>query len=155
MRNLPIRGVFLLSIALAIGCGSNRGSERYVPPPQSARQALEATLRSWQQGRPTGPVEGTANPAIVFVDNCRDRAQTLESFTILGEVPGEGPRCFAVRLRLENPTEEQRVRFVVFGVDPLWVYRYEDFEMMIHWQCGLAEREAAAKGESEKADVRP
>lgn len=155
MQNFSRRGVFLLCIALAAGCGSNRSSERYVPPPASARQALEAALRSWQQGRPTGTVEGTANPTVILVDNCRDRAQTLESFTILGEVPGEGPRCFAVRLRLENPKEEQRVRFVVFGVDPLWVYRHEDFEMMIHWQCGLAEREAAAKGESEKTDVRP
>jgi hypothetical protein len=74
------------------------------------------------------------------VDNCRLPEQTLDQFTILGETPGEGPRCLAVRVHLQNPEETQRLRFVIFGVDPLWIYRYEDYEMMIHWQCGAGER---------------
>jgi hypothetical protein len=144
--------------ALATGCAREQPDSRYTPAPEAARQALEAALRSWQEGRPPGRIEGTANPEVVFVDNCRSREQSLQSFTILGETPGESQRCFAVRLRLANPEEEQRVRFVVFGIDLLWVYRHEDFEMMIHWQCGLAERDrktANSKAEGTSADVHP
>jgi hypothetical protein len=124
---------------IATGCHGSPSTERFVPAPATARQALESALRSWQQDRPPGRVEGLANPEVILVDTCRRPDQTLEHFTILGEAPGEGPRCFAVRLRLQNPEETQRLRFVVFGVDPLWVYRYEDYEMMIHWQCGQEE----------------
>jgi hypothetical protein len=128
-------------VALAAGCGSDDKSfRRYMPQAETARQALDAALRSWKGGRPPGEVEA-GPPRICLVDNCRRPEQTLEGYTILGEAPGEGPRCFAVRLVLQNPDEEQRVRFVVFGIDPLWVYRYEDFEMMIHWQCGRDEGE--------------
>ncbi len=124
---------------IALGCRDRPSTERFVPAPDLARHALEEALRSWQQGRPPGRIEGLAHPEVILVDNCRRPEQTLEQFTILGETPGEGPRCFAVRLRLQNPEETQRLRFVVFGIDPLWVYRYEDYEMMIHWQCGADE----------------
>jgi hypothetical protein len=126
---------------LVTGCQPDRTADRYVPPAQTARQALEAALRSWREGRPAGKVEGTS-PQVYLVDTCRRPGQTLKSFSILGETAGEGPRCLAVRLRLDNPEEEQRARFVVFGVDPLWVYRYEDYEMMIHWACAENEDES-------------
>jgi hypothetical protein len=61
-------------------------------------------------------------------------------YTILGEAPGDAPRCFAVRLHLEEPQEEQRVRFVLIGLDPLWVFRHEDYEMLAHWECGVEDR---------------
>jgi len=128
----------------ALGCHGGPTTARFIPATETARQALEAALRSWQQGRPAGKLETLSNPQVILVDRCRRSEQTLEQFNILGEVPGEGPRCFAVRLRLQNPEETQRVRFVVFGEDPLWVYRYEDYEMMIHWQCGPDEREEKA-----------
>jgi hypothetical protein len=126
---------------IALGCHDRPSTERFVPAPDSARHALEEALRAWQQGRQPGRIEGLAHPEVIVVDNCRRPEQTLEQFTILGEAPGEGPRCFAVWVSLQNPEETQRLRFVVFGVDPLWVYRYEDYEMMIHWQCGADEGE--------------
>jgi hypothetical protein len=129
--------------AVAAGCSDDRSNARYVPPAEAARQALKAALRSWQEGRPAGKLEGTS-PAVILVDNCRSPGQGLTDFTILGEAPGEGPRCFAVRLRLDNPAEERRVRFVVFGIDPLWVFRYEDYEMMIHWECSGNEGDGKA-----------
>jgi hypothetical protein len=126
-------------LLVAAGCGDDRSAARFVPPSQTARQALESALSSWKEGRPAGKVAGTANPQVILVNNCRQPEQTLERFTILGETAGEGPRCFAVRVKLQNPMEDQRLRFVVFGVDPIWVYRYEDYEMMIHWQCNPEE----------------
>jgi hypothetical protein len=118
---------------LLAGC-ADRSADRYVPSPETGRWALEACLQAWREGRPPGAVPGTS-PGVFLVDSCRRPGQQLDGYTILGEAPGEGPRCFAVRLSLRNPTEEQRARFVLVGIDPLWVYRHEDYEMMIHWQC--------------------
>jgi hypothetical protein len=143
MRRASVPGCWLFvgCALIAAGCQGGPSTERFVPAPERARQALEQALRSWQQGRPPGKLEAIANPAVVLVDRCRQSEQTLDQFTILGEAPGEGPRCFGVELRLQNPEETRQVRFVVFGEDPLWVYRYEDFEMMIHWECGSDQRE--------------
>lgn len=117
---------------------------RFKPSEEMARNALAAALRSWQKREKSGKIPGLENPSIVFVDNCRLQEQILERFTILGEAPGDGPRCFAVRVNLSNPEEEQRLRFVIYGIDPLWVYRYEDYEMIMHWECGREERESKA-----------
>jgi hypothetical protein len=136
---------FMGCALLAAGCGDNSAA-RFVPPVPAALQALETALRAWQEGQAPGRVAGQANPEVILVDNCRVPEQKLERFTILGETAGDGPRCFAVRVRLQNPNEVQRLRFVVFGVDPLWVYRYEDYEMMIHWQCGTTERDGNKAG---------
>ncbi len=138
MRARLLLGCALL-LAGGAGCAERR-AERYVPPPDTAREALEVALKAWQGGSPPGKVE-RPGAGVFFVDNCRPEGQRLRGYAVLGEAPGEGPRCFAVKLRLEGQDEEQLARFVVFGIDPLWVYRYEDFEMMIHWECGLAERE--------------
>ncbi|HZV03970.1 MAG TPA: hypothetical protein VE999_02675 [Gemmataceae bacterium] len=141
MRRASVPGSWLMvgCTLLAAGCQGGPSTERFVPAPERARQALEQALRSWQQGKPPGKLEALANPEVILVDTCRRPEQTLDQFTILGEAPGEGPRCFAVKLRLQNPEGTQRVRFVVFGDDPLWVYRYEDYERMIHWECGSDE----------------
>ena len=56
------------------------------------------------------------------------------SFTVLGLAPGDGPRVFTVKLTLDRPAEETRVRYVVIGVDPIWVIRHEDYDMMAHWE---------------------
>ena len=36
------------------------------------------------------------------------------------------------------------VRFVVFGIDPLWVFRQEDYEMFAHWEHLMDGPEAPA-----------
>jgi hypothetical protein len=140
-RTFALAGWLIVGCALTtVGCHGDPNTARFIPASETARQALEAALRAWQQGRPPGKLEGLSNPEVILVDRCRRKDQTLDRFTILGETPGEGPRCFAAQLSLQNPEETQRVRFVVFGEDPLWVYRYEDYEMMIHWECGPDER---------------
>jgi hypothetical protein len=140
-RKVIIWTIVIGYAVLLTGCRPDRTADRFIPPTRTARQALEAALQSWREGRPAGKVEGTS-PQVYVVDTCRRPDQTLKSFTILGETAGEGPRCLAVRLRLDHPEEEQRARFVVFGVEPLWVYRYEDYEMMIHWACSGNEDES-------------
>jgi hypothetical protein len=122
-------------LLLTVGsCASRRNVEDYVPELDQSRHALEMALEAWRQGRPTGLLTD-GPPAVCVVDSHRRPEQVLRSYKILGQTPGEGPRCFAVRLYLENPTEEQKARYLLVGIDPLWVYRHEDYEMMIHWEC--------------------
>ena len=117
---------------------------RFTPSPEAAHAALDCAMRSWQRGEPAGPIAGVASPAVFLVDNCRRPEQMVERYTILGEAAGDGPRCYAVRVTFSNPAEEQRLRFVVLGVDPLWVYRCEDYQMLMHWECGLDEHKHKA-----------
>ncbi|MBI3468201.1 MAG: hypothetical protein HY000_34790 [Planctomycetes bacterium] len=128
----PLGGLLLATACL--GCGRRTaGTERFVPPVEAARQALSAALKSWQNGEAPGAIPETS-PPVQLVDSHRKPGQKLASFEILGEVAGDGPRTFAVKARLEDPQEEQRVRFVLVGRDPIWVFREEDYEMMVHWE---------------------
>jgi hypothetical protein len=122
----------LLAI-ISVGCGG-QSSSRYFPAEPIARRALETALTAWQDGQGPGQAD-TGPPVIQVVDTHRRPGQTLESYEILGEVMADGPRCYTVRLSLDNPSEEQKVRFVVLGIDPLWVFRQEEFEMILHWEC--------------------
>ena len=127
-------GVLLLA---GPGCSAGRrGHAAYVPPEPAARQALEAALDAWQRGEAPGRV-GTASPAVQVADSFRRPGQTLQRYEILGEVAGEGPRCFAVRLVLDNPPEERKARYLVLGLDPLWVLSPEDYEMLAHWEMKM------------------
>ncbi|MCX7422376.1 MAG: hypothetical protein NT013_22915 [Planctomycetia bacterium] len=131
MRNL---NQLLAMILLAcVGCGSSgSGQERYIPTQAVALATVETALKVWQRGEPGGEIKGT-KPLIFVTDSHRRAGQRLESFEILGEVPGETPRCLLVKVKLANPDAEEKVRYAVIGIDPLWVYRHEDLEMILHW----------------------
>ena len=146
------RVYWLALAALLMGCGRGDPYARYVPSEDSAESALKAGLEAWKAGAATGPVADTAKPEVIVVDSWREPKQNLESYQILGEVPGNTPRCYAVRLNLGNPEAEQRVRFVIVGIDPLWVFRYEDFQLIGHWDHRMAE-EQTAKAEQAEAST--
>lgn len=123
---------FALLMAGLAGCGGSAGMERYVPSVESGRSALEAALAAWQEEIPPGRID-SVRPVVMLVDTQRRKGQSLSKFQIQGETAGDGPRCFSVQATLKNPDEEQILRFVVVGIDPLWVFRYEDYELMAHW----------------------
>lgn len=116
-----------------VGCaGRSADIEHYTPETGTARAALEAALNEWRNGQPPGEIRG-ASPAVQVVDTHRRPEQRLERFEILGEVGGDAGRCFSVRLTLANPSEEEKLRFIVVGISPLWVFREDDFTMLTHW----------------------
>lgn len=136
MRRLPAAALLFV-----IGCSERTDDPaRYYPPPDRAQAALEAALTAWQNGAAPGPVPGTADPVVQFVDANRPPGQKLTAFTVLGVAPGDGPRVFTVRLTLDGTTEGVRARFVVLGVDPVWVFRHEDYEMLGHWDHPKAKK---------------
>lgn len=114
-------------LACSLGCAS-RSHEEFRAAPATARQALEVTLASWQNGAPAGPVSGGPT-AIEAVDSRWKSGQKLERFEVLTEEPGEASlTVFSVRLKLKGAPREEVVRYVVVGRSPLWVYREDDYK---------------------------
>ena len=113
-----------------LGCSqTGKKDEDFKPPTTKAREALEAALNHWKNGNPPGTVPGT-KPAIEVVDSRWKAApKQLQDYEIIGEEapPSEtSPRYFKVRLTMaKGPPQE--VRYVVLGIDPLWVYSEKDF----------------------------
>jgi hypothetical protein len=148
--------------ALCWGCNSGETSngvptDRYIPSPDRAQAALEAVLADWQAGRPREMIE-RLEVKVYPIDNQRKAGQELDSFEILGELPFTGARCYAVRLTLGNPAADQKVRYVILGIDPLYVYRQEDFDLLNHWDHMMpaeppAKTETTAPQSDESATV--
>ena len=121
---VPICGLILLA-----GC-SRQGTRNqdFNPPSDKARKALESALEHWQAGNPPGTVPGTS-PKVEVMDSIWKGGQKLTSFEILEEEAGSEPRFFKVRLTLaKGPPQE--ARYAVMGIDPLWVYREEDYKKL-------------------------
>ncbi len=103
-----------------------------MPPSELARAAVAAVLDDWKAGRASEQID-RLSVGIHVIDTRRKKGQHLDDFEILGETPGAAPRCFAVRLKLSEPTAEETVRYAVIGIDPLEVFRHEDLESLNHW----------------------
>ena len=125
--------VACLVLALA-GCAS-RTRQDYVPAAAASRAALEKALEAWREGQPPGRIEG--KPAVQVGDTHRRPGQQLARYEIVGELPSDEGRLFAVRVELEKPTQEEKVNFLVVGIDPLWVFRQEDYQMVTHWEHNM------------------
>src|SRR5262245_21089111 len=123
-----------LGAAALSGCTRQPESAKksFVPAPELSRAALEAALTDWQTGLPAGQID-RLSVTVKVVDQHRKEGQELEEFEIMGEAPGSAPRCFAVRLKLRRPDAEVKVRYVVVGINPLWVFREEDYDGLSHW----------------------
>jgi hypothetical protein len=134
--NIRSLGWLLSGLALVIcsSCGttSRPDPERYLPDPEAARRAVEESLEAWRQSPEIDNTSSKPRP-VVFVDQTRKPGQRLREFAILGVSPGsDGCRRFKVKLALAEPDESKLVSYYVFGQGPIWVYRAEDFEMMMH-----------------------
>ena len=127
---------------------SAESTERYVPKPEQAESALRAALEAWRAGQPPGMVPDIT-PQVHVTDTFRKPNERLVDYEILGEVPTDKPRCYAVDLRYE-PERFERSGFTVVGIEPLWIFRLEDVELLAHWEHNM-ERPIGAEPES--ADV--
>jgi hypothetical protein len=142
------RGMAIAVFIFLPGCGKTRTDAEFVPSVQQSDVALKAVLEGWKAGQPSGPVPGTS-PQVHVTDSSRVPGQVLEDYQILGEVPGNAPRCLAVRLKLANPGEERRERYVVVGIDPLWVFRHADYDLLLHWEHKMEKDPATSGPESQ------
>jgi len=141
----PIGASLLSCLVMACaGCrGQPEGFARFVPASGVARKALTAALDAWQNGQSTGKI-GNSTPTVIVVDTFRRPNQSLESYEVLGEVLGENHLSISVRLTLANPSEQPIVRFNVIGLDPIWVFREEDYDLIAHWEHHMSDEKSAA-----------
>ncbi|MDZ4781551.1 MAG: hypothetical protein SGJ19_14975 [Planctomycetia bacterium] len=132
--------------AMVPGC-QPRGAADFVPNTDLARNAVEASLNAWSKGQAkVDPIRNAESSiGVELVDNFRAPGRELARFDILGETPATNARAFAVKLTLANPPEELKCRYLVVGIDPLWVFRQEDYDMLAHWDHAMpAESEKSA-----------
>jgi hypothetical protein len=140
-RNIMLGAVFT---GCLIGCGCNE-ERKFVPSEETAEGTLQTALLAWKNGKSPPAQVQASSPAVQLVDTHYQPGQKLVAFTVLGPTTGDAERCYAVRLTMDNPREEIRVRFVVLGLDPLWVMRYEDFERVAHWEMNMAHEKKAER----------
>jgi hypothetical protein len=145
MNNLLL-SLIVLALMFQAGCARpSSGYDRYVPSVARAEEALEMVLAAWKRGEPAAALKFDS-PAVTIqvADSTRRPGQRLLDYELLGEIAGEGPRTFAVRLKLDNPTEARDVRYYLVGIDPLWVFRQEDYDAVVHWQACVPDWQRAS-----------
>lgn len=92
-----------------------------------AREALEAALTAWVEGKKPGLIEGTPIP-VQAIDSQWRSGKKLVSFQILAQEPSEGAPTFSVQLSISGKAQPVVVHYYVVGKDPLWVYSEDDFK---------------------------
>ncbi len=146
--------MFTAALALGLASGCAKRAERYTPEPALARASLTTALTAWRDGKAADSIPGS--PAIQLVDTSRQPDRQLRAFSILSEQPtGAQGRTFVVRLSLENPPAEVRVRYVVVGIDPIWVFHKDDYDRLAHWEHPMEPIGPADEGEVKGDDPAP
>jgi len=141
----------LLCLALfclgGLGC-QQASNDRYIPAPDLARTSLIISLDAWSAGHAAARLDGQS-PVVQVADSQRRKDQRLERYQIIGELPIDGGRRFEVELYLTEPRAVERTQYVVVGIDPIWVIRREDFDMITHWDHPMPQE----KPPQEKATI--
>jgi hypothetical protein len=143
-RQTHLHALAIFIVCLA-GCrdAAEKPVELGVPGYAASKAALIASLNAWKANhRESGVIVGS-NPAIGIVDATRTERSLLD-YEVLGPLMVvQKARSFSVRLTLDTPPETVSARYLVMGRDPLWVFRQEDFERMIHWEHKMDNAPAA------------
>jgi hypothetical protein len=135
MLNIPVRRSVLIALVGALSLvmvGCRKKQLNYVPTQSDSEGALVAALDAWKSGLAAGEVPNT-KPLVHITDQNRKHGQKLESYNVMGEVAGSAGRTFVVNLRLTDPAEEIKTKYIIVGIDPIWVFRQEDYELLMHW----------------------
>ena len=114
---------FLIALA---GCG---GGDAPLPSEIEAKTALTTALDLWKAGKPAAELTAL-KPSIQAVDQDWVSGKILENYTIGEEIPGTGNKTIAVSLTIKGSSSPLSVHYMIFGKDPVRVYRDVDFERM-------------------------
>ena len=135
MNWIPRGRVLLVVLGVAsgiffAGCHAEptNAFERYIPSSEAARKGVTGVMEGWLKGLSPEASGSAARPEIHVVDQTRRADQRLSRYEILGEEPADNARTFAVRVTFNDTEEPEILRYVAFGVDPMWIFRREDYE---------------------------
>ena len=122
-----------LSVLVA-GCSDPAADPaRYYPPADRAQAGPGGGPDRLAAGGPARAGPGGGRPGRRVRRTGTAAGPEARGFAVLGPAPGDGPRVFTVKLTFDGPGEAVRARYVVFGMDPVWVFRHEDYDMLNHW----------------------
>jgi hypothetical protein len=122
--------VALAGSLMALLPGCDTGHARLTPRGEDARVAVETALSAWRDGRAYDKIE--APPPVRVVDSAWRDGQKIDKFEILREENGDGgTKVFTVRLSTKKPPAEHETVYIVYGQDPTWVYREDDYNRML------------------------
>ncbi|MDB5388591.1 MAG: hypothetical protein JWM11_4237 [Planctomycetaceae bacterium] len=116
----------ILIFCTIAGC-SNDGKAKFIPPVESARDAIDTMLNAWKSGKAIGPIE-SVEPAVQPVESRWQTGQKLLNYEILDEIPSDGPTQFRVRLTFAGKPKPEESIYTVLGKDPLYVYWKDDLD---------------------------
>ena len=148
-RSFVLFSAFLIIFASASGCqpADEPAVQSVVPPIAQARLALESALTAWTQRQATPALDGVR---VEQMDRDRRDGRRLASFEILGSTRDDRARGFVVRLTWETPppngSKTETVQYLVAGIDPLWVMRQDEIELLLHWEHAM-DADAVKKAE--------
>jgi hypothetical protein len=119
----------VLVVSAAGGCGERRATD-YVPPADTARQALLMVLDAWKSGAMADPAGSVAGVTVRGMDEHFTSEKRLESYEILEELPSQGvePKKFRVRITHPGMPMPEEVIYLVVGINPLQVFREPDYQ---------------------------
>jgi len=131
-------GVLLSALGLAAcalsGCSRLRNELDILPNTDKARAALDKALSAWKDGQKVGTIQGDSQK-IEVLERVWQSGKKLSAYEIVKAEDKPGPRWFTVKLTLQG-SQPQQVSYAVLGIDPLWVYREEDYNQM----CGMTSK---------------
>jgi hypothetical protein len=123
------RGWILVALAvISSGCG---GGSAPIASTEVARKALQASLEAWKDGKPASSL-AAETPRIEPVDFEWKARKTLLNYEIGEVVSGQGTQTFAATLTIKGEPAARRVRYMVLGLDPVLVFRDEDFDRFMN-----------------------
>ena len=146
-----IVGVFAVVFCPSCQRDSGPDPRSRLPDARAARRAVESALEEWRKSSPLDLTTTTIRP-VMFVDQQRRPGRRLRTFAVLGESEAEGCLHFRVRLSLADPDESILADYYVFGQEPIWVYRAEDFDMIMHMDKSMMSTPDGAAGEPGPGD---
>ncbi len=155
--SIRIAGLICGALALMIGSSCRMDAPEQPPsllPDRSvARQALERSLEEWR----TSPQSDTtaSGRSVIFVDRERQPGQKLREYAVLGDSEVDNRRRFVTRLSLAEPDESILAAYYVFGNDPIWVYRAEEFDRMMNMDMDMAPAAPAPSRDSSRPPNSP
>jgi hypothetical protein len=92
-------------------------------------------LKSWVEGR-TGPLTLEQSP-VQFTDHDHRSGNRLASYEVLGTRSSDRFPVFTVKLLWQDSepsSEPDTVDYFVGGTQPIWVIRYDELQMLMHWE---------------------
>lgn len=126
MRSVVVGGL----LAFAVGCSKGGNVSDFTPAADNARASLDNALKHWQSGGVPGAIPGTA-PVVEVTDTKWQSGQKLKSYEILAEEPSSNTAARLFKVRLTPPTGAPiETTYAVLGIDPLLIYRDEDFKKL-------------------------